>query len=79
MGSALELYSYIHLLLETWLFLKYIYIFFTDENGNFVNRGIGDGLGSWLPQNNLGISSLEVIVYLIPPIQIHHVSTYTQF
>lgn len=27
MGSALELYSYIHLLLETWLFLKYIYIF----------------------------------------------------
>lgn len=27
-------------------FKIYIYIFFTDENGNFVNRGIGDGLGS---------------------------------
>lgn len=51
----------------------------TDENSVFDNREIEDGLGSCLPQDNLGISPLEVIVCLIPLTQIQHALIYTQF
>lgn len=48
MGSALEMYSYVDLFVTRntgGVFFLHI-IFFTDGNGNFDNRGIGDGLGS---------------------------------